>query len=330
MKNICPNCEKETNLTLRREKEVIEVRGEPIDVESEFYVCDECGEGFENTRGYDSLEVAYQEYRNRHHMLQPNEIKEWRKNYGLTQKELSQILGWGGATLSRYENGALQVEAHEKVLRLAMEPHNLRKLLEESPQALSADKKERLIKELTEAEEESCSFERMFEERFGNYEPDILSGYKRFDLAKLYNVILFFCRDGGQLKTKLNKLMFYADFKHFKEYTVSMTGLRYVHLQFGPVPTAYDFFYAELVRDGLLNLDEVFVGQYIGENYVSNKEADFSCFSDTEIKVMSEVKEIFKKFSASEIKDFSHKEDAYMKTTEGEIIDYSFAASLNA
>ena len=329
MKDICPSCEKETNITLRQEREVVEVRGEPIDVDSEFYVCDECGVGFENTRDYDSLEVAYQEYRNRHHMLQPNEIKEWRKSYGLTQKELSQILGWGGATLSRYENGALQDEAHEKVLRLAMEPHNLRKLLEESSQALSTDKKERLIKELTEAEEESCSFERMFEERFGSYEPDILSGYKKFDLAKLYNAVLYFCRDGGQLKTKLNKLMFYADFKHFKEYTVSMTGLRYVHLQFGPVPSAYDFFYAELVREGLLNLDEVFVGNYLGENYVSNKEVDFSCFSDSEIKVMSEIKEMFKTFSASDIKEFSHKEDAYTETQNNEVINYNFAISLN-
>ena len=328
MRNICPNCEKETNVNLVKEKETIEVRGEPIEVDAEFYVCGECGESFENTRDADSLELAYQEYRRRHHMLQPNEIREWRKEYGLTQKELSQILGWGGATLSRYENGALQDDAHEKVLRLAKEPHNLRKLLEETPDALSAEKKERLIKELTEAEEESCSFGRMFEERFGNYEADILSGYKKFDLNKFYNAILFFCRDGGQLKTKLNKLIFYADFKHFKEYTVSLTGLRYVHLPFGPVPDGYDFFYAELVREGLLKLDEVFVGQYIGENYSANKEADFSCFTDSEIKILSEVKEVFNKYSATDIKDYSHKESAYSETRDGETIRYDYAVSL--
>lgn len=328
MKNLCPNCEKETEINVVHEREVVEVRGEAIEVDAEYMRCNECGESFENTRGYDALEVAYAEYRNRRHMLQPNEIKEWRKGYGLTQKELSQILGWGGATLSRYENGALQVEAHEKVLRLAMEPHNLRRLLEESPTALPTDKKERLIKELTEAEKESCSFGRMFEERFGNYEPDILSGYKKFDLNKLYNAILFFCRDGGQLKTKLNKLLFYADFKYFKEYTVSLTGVRYVHLPFGPVPDAYNFFYAELVREGFLSLDEVCVGQYIGENYSSNKDADFSCFSDSEIKVMSEVKDAFKSYSATEIKDFSHDEDAYKNTVVGEIIEYNYGASL--
>jgi len=41
-------------------------------------------------------------------MLSPYEIRELRKRYGLTQKELSLLLGWGSVTMSRYENGALQ------------------------------------------------------------------------------------------------------------------------------------------------------------------------------------------------------------------------------
>ena len=121
MKGICPNCEKETELELVRAKEVVEVRGEPIEVDVEFFKCTECGADFENTRGPDSLATAYRVYRRRHDMLQPEQIRDWRKQYGLTQKELGRLLGWGGVTLSRYENGALHVEAHEKILRLAME-----------------------------------------------------------------------------------------------------------------------------------------------------------------------------------------------------------------
>ena len=81
-------------------------------------------------------------------MLQPEQIRDWRKQYGLTQNELSQILGWGCVTLSRYENGALHSEAHEKILRLSMEPHNLITLIEETPDALPEDKRERLLGEL--------------------------------------------------------------------------------------------------------------------------------------------------------------------------------------
>ena len=166
MKGLCASCEKETNLEIVKAKEVLEVRGEEINVAAEYFKCAECGVEFENTRGHDAFNDAYREYRRRHNMLQPESIRDWRKSYGLTQRELSDLLGWGGATLSRYENGALQVDAHEKVLRLAMEPHNLLKLIGESPDALSNEKRERLVKELHDAELEACSFEYVFEERF--------------------------------------------------------------------------------------------------------------------------------------------------------------------
>ena len=158
MKKICPHCEKETNIRQVKENERFDVRGESIEVPVEYYQCDECGETFENTRDHDSLVTVYKEYRRRYDMLQPDEIKQWRKRYGLTQKELSRILGWGGATLSRYENGALQVDAHEKLLRLAMEPHNLRKLIEESPQVLCDEKRVRLLKEIYAFLSDGCFY----------------------------------------------------------------------------------------------------------------------------------------------------------------------------
>lgn len=327
MKAICPNCEKETEIALIRGKETVRVRGEPVEVDAEFSKCSECGEEFENTRGYDSLEAAYREYRRQHNLLQPEDIQGWRKRYGITQKELSQILGWGDATLSRYENGALQSEAHEKMLRLVMEPHNLLKLIEESPGALPVDKHNRLVKELIAAEAEACSFERVMEERLAKYEVDEFSGYRQFDLQRLFNAILFFCR-GGQLKTKLNKLLFYADFKHFKEYTVSLSGVRYLHLPLGPVPNNYEFYFAELINEGYLEVDEVLVGQYWGENYLTKKEPDLTIFSDVEIKILVDVKDHFRNFNSSQIKDFSHQERGYLETITGQPISYRFAQEL--
>src|SRR3990167_669258 len=141
MKGICPNCEKETEIELVKTKEEIQVRGEIIEVEVEYYKCLGCGEEFDDPRSNDDpLDKAYREYRRRHGMLQPEEIRVFRKRYGLTQNELSSLLGWGGATLSRYENGALQDEAHERVLRLAMEPHNLLKLMEKTEGSLPENK----------------------------------------------------------------------------------------------------------------------------------------------------------------------------------------------
>ena len=48
---------------------------------------------------------------------------------------------------------------------------------------------------LTDAE--ACSFERLFEERFGQYAPDEFSGYRKLDSQKLFNVILFFSMEAS-------------------------------------------------------------------------------------------------------------------------------------
>ena len=324
---MCPNCEKEAKIKTMTRVEGIEVRGETVEVEAQYYQCTECGVEFESTQGPDALEEAYREYRRRHEMLQPEDIREWRKTYGMTQKELCALLGWGGATFSRYENGALQDESHEKMLRMAMEPHNLLSLIKETPHAFIPEKRERLIQQLEAVESEAVSINKIFEFRLGNYQPDELSGYLKLNLAKLQNAILFFCK-GGQLKTKLNKLLFYADFKHFKENAVSITGARYVHLTYGPVPKNYEFFFAAMTHSREIEVDEVQIYQYFGENFVSTIESDRSIFEPSELKVLAEVKEFFKDYSATQIRDFSHEEQGYQETLDHGLISYSFAENL--
>jgi putative zinc finger/helix-turn-helix YgiT family protein len=328
MKGICPNCEKETELELARRLEDLNVRGEAIKVEVTYYKCKSCGEEFEDPHSdEDPLDKAYREYRRRHGMMQPEEVRDFRKRFGLTQNEMSRLLGWGGATLSRYDNGALQDETHEKTLRLAMDPRNLLKLIEGAPDALSNEKRNRLISELRAAEEETCSLEMIYEERFAKYEADELSGYRRLDLAKLFNAILYFCK-GGALKTKLNKLLFYADFKHFKDYAVSITGAKYAHIPFGPAPDKYALYFATLIENGAIKVEEIVIGEFIGEEFISAKEPDFSLFSDSELKILATVKEYFKDFTAKRITDFSHDEKAYKETAPGDIISYEYASDL--
>ena len=327
MNNICPGCEKEAKVKIIKRLEGIDVRGETIEVEAQYYQCLECGVEFENTRGFDALEAAYREYRLRHEMLQPEDISGWRKSYGITQKELCALLGWGGATLSRYENGALQDETHEKMLRMAMEPHNLLNLIKETPHAFLPEKQERMIQYLEAAESEAVSINRIFETLFGSYQPDEFSGYLNLRLEKLQNAILFFCK-GGQLKTKLNKLLFYADFKHFKENAVSITGARYIHLTHGPVPDKYDFFFASLTESRQVEVDEIPIYQYVGENYTSTVEPDLSIFEPSELKVLAEIKEFFKNYTATQIRKFSHDEQGYHETSDHEQISYSYAEAL--
>jgi putative zinc finger/helix-turn-helix YgiT family protein len=329
VRGICPSCEKETELEVVRATEEIEIRGESVPIEVEYYRCLACGEEFEDPRsGDDPLDRAYREYRRRHGMMQPEEIQGTRKKYGLTQSEMSRLLGWGAVTLSRYENGALQNEAHEKILRLAMESRNLLKLIEEKPEALTEEKRRHLIEELRKEEEEAYSFERIYEERFGQYDPDKFSGYRKLDLLKLFNTILFFCR-GGMLKTLLNKHLFYADFKHCKEYTLSITGSRYARLPYGPVPNNWAHYLALLIEDCSLRVEEIpYKEEMIGEKLFSERQPDLSIFSDTELKVLVSIKEHFKGWTAKKVSEFSHTERGYLETSNAELISYEYAEDL--
>ena len=331
MKGICPVCEKETELEFVNRVEDIVVRGESIPVRAEYFKCIDCGSEFDDPQStYDPLEVAYREYRNRHGLVHPETIRQFRERFGLTQAEMSSLLGLGGATLSRYENGALQDEAHDTMLSLAMQPENLLDLVEEKPSALSDEKRERILNLLREiTEEHEKSFLSIFESRFGSYAASILSGYQPLSVSKLLNAIIFFCKDAEIPKTKLNKLLFYADFKHYKEYTLSITGACYAHLPHGPAPDKYDYYMATLVHDEkALYVDERQFPNYTGEYITAIREPDLNIFSTTELKILAMVKEHFLPFTAKDIRELSHQERGYQVTRDGELISYEYAQFL--
>ncbi|HCM96606.1 MAG: hypothetical protein A2X25_00240 [Chloroflexi bacterium GWB2_49_20] len=333
MKGICPNCEKETELDFVNIIDEVIVRGEAIPVNVEYFRCKECGSEFRDPRSkIDPLDTAYKEFRQRHGMLQPEKIKELREKYGLTQLEMTNLLGWGGATLSRYENGALQDEAHETILRLIQDPHNLLELIEQKSGVLDERKKERTIasiKEISKGREKS--FSTIYETLYGSYEADKLSGYKPLDVAKLFNSMIFFCKDVEIPKTKLNKLMFYADFKHFKDYALSITGVQYAHLPFGPAPDRYQLFVAALHdEEKSVSITEyLFPNGNTGEYLLAIKEPLLNMFSTTELKILAIIKEYFTEFNATKISELSHQEKGYVDTRDGELISYDYAQYLS-
>lgn len=56
-------------------------------------------------------------YRKKVGLLASGEIIEIRDKYQVSQKDFSEILDWGRATITRYENHQVQDRAHDNVLR---------------------------------------------------------------------------------------------------------------------------------------------------------------------------------------------------------------------
>lgn len=325
MRSICPSCERITECLRNELIETYTIKGEDISVAVKYHTCTECEEEFESPDdGEDYLQIAYNLYRQKHDMVQPDEIRTFRKNYSLTQKELSGLIGWGGATLSRYENGALQDATHDRMLKLVMKPDNLLSLVQSQNGVLNRNKKERIIELLEKQIEDSCSFNTIISTWLTDHQPSISTGFKSFDFNKFTEAILFFTKE-GVFKSKLCKLLFYSDFKCYKDNAISITGSKYAHGYHGPIPDSFEILFATLLHDNKIYAKERIFESFTGEQYYSRGDANLGVFTNAEIETLVSVKNIFKGYTATQIREFSHKEKGYNDTVDGQIINYEYA-----
>jgi uncharacterized phage-associated protein len=209
-----------------------------------------------------------------------------------------------------------------------MQPDNLLQILEKKPELLSESNRNRIIQLLQKKDQDCGDLLEEAIEQFGSYSPNLLSGYIRFDVNKLFQAMKFFCLQERVVKTKLMKLLFYADFKHFKDNGISISGVRYAHAYHGPVPDQFETWLVAISEwDKQITSEEQSFGDYVGEVYTSG-EPDWSVFSTSELAVLAFVKDKFQKYSARQIRDFSHQEKGYQNTQNGEIISYQYAQEL--
>lgn len=155
MKKYCEECRKEVETKVLIKKEAYDVCGEPIEVDAQVLICAECGEElfceeFDNA----ILVSAYNEYRKKHKLLLPEEIKKIREKYGLSQRSFAKLLAWGDKTIYRYENGSIQDKVHNSLLLFLREPENMRKYLTENEISLDERKMVKLIETLDKLEQE--------------------------------------------------------------------------------------------------------------------------------------------------------------------------------
>jgi len=131
----------------------------------------------------------------------------------------------------------------------------------------------------------------------------------------------------------LNKLLFYADFRHFQLHGVSITGGRYRAIQMGPVPVQYASLYEYAQREQQIQLEEREAAEGITGRFLPVTSAPFNAdlFDEQELAVMHEVCERFKGTSAHEIAKISHEEQAWLQhEKEHTVIDYNLAFGLKA
>lgn len=331
MKKYCELCGKEVETKIIVKKERYDVCGESIEVEAKVLTCAECGEEFyceelDNA----TLLSAYNEYRIRHKLLLPDEIREIRQQYGLSQRSFAKLLNWGDKTLHRYENGALQDKAHNSLLIFLRNPQNMQSYLQENEILLEDRQKEKLLKRVDELTINSANSNgRKLVELIFQKSPCIENGFKSFDFEKFCAMVTYFAvKSGGVLKVKLMKLLNYSDMIFYQENGISISGTQYIHLPYGPVPQNYDILFGMMEADQVMHIEVEFYNGYEKHWVVSDGSIAEGILTEKEIEVLQRVYDKFSDFGSVEISNYSHKEKGYKDTEKGDVISYAYAKDI--
>ncbi len=170
------------------------IKDEEVEYEEKFYRCANCDEEenefvsgkIEN----ENLLNARNSYRKAHGLLTSDEIIAIRENYGLSRVDLARLLGWGEATISRYESKAIQDDAYDNMLRIIRDdPLSALELLQKNAKCFSDLKifviKQKIMEKLDGAGKEYLQRKALESEYVKYQEPCDENGYKVLDIDKL-------------------------------------------------------------------------------------------------------------------------------------------------
>lgn len=130
-------------------------------------------------------------------------------------------------------------------------------------------------------------------------------------------------RAGGS--TKLNKVLFFADFSHVRRHGRPITGAEYQHLPHGPAPRRLLPVRRQLIDAGDAELvEEDFLGRP-QHRLVAHRRADLSAFSADELETIDRVLDDLAGLTGTQVSTLSHEEAAWRHTTDGETIPYELA-----
>lgn len=324
-------------MKLSREKRIMHFRKEPFEIAFHYYKDTDSSEQFTST-DLDELNIrqVYNQYREKYNIPFPKEIEKTRETYSLSAAKMSEILGLGTNGYRQYEAGEMPSVSNAKLIRLAEDPKNFMEMVALCSTIDKAGKDKIIQKAQALAEEKKRNiFNENFKEYLlGNYLPGKYSGYRNPDFEKFSGMVIFFAQKLQPFKTKINKLLFYADFLMFKRSCFSISGVQYRAIDMGPVPNNFQSIFEYLGNTGKIEIHyKQFSDGGEGAQFKSRKDHPFQpvLFSDAEMEVLNKVAATFKNTSTHDMIQLSHLEEGWKKNEKKKSnIDYLYAFELNS
>lgn len=305
---------------LVEDKERHEFRKEYYDVHVRYYECEDTKERFTDEK-QDELfcNELYNQYRIKHGLPFPDEIKSIRERYKLNFTQITKLAGFGQNQWKHYEEGSVPSESNGRIIVALADKQCAQNLLASCREAFSIKEYDEVKSRISES---SCNTHLdaktfLF---FGKQKRDYWNGYSAQNADKLEDMVRYFVGNGVSFKTKLNKCLFYSDMLNYRRYGYSISGARYRAIQYGPVPEHYDTIYDNV--DGINKTIDFLYDK--DTETLHTKKAKPSHLSDLELAIIEMVLKRFDGLTAKEVVDLSHEESVWKKhKDEHELIPYS-------
>lgn len=310
---------------LEKEWQTMPFRKDSFRICYHYYVCEDTGEQFTNDE-LDTLNQnqVYNQYRAKYGIPFIDEIQRIREQYELSATKMSEVLGLGANVYRQYEGGEMPSVSSGRLIKLASDANQFAELLACSKNLFETKEYDKVQKKVEHAKRFQ-TWESILKNRwlFNSPAPDIYNGYILPSIEKVGAMIHHFACAAQPFTTAMNKLMFYADFRHFKQYGRSISGLTYRAIQMGPVPAYYGRIYSEAVEHGFVSIREVEFNEHVGDQFydkdnTGSKEQP-TIFISSEWGVINEVTTWFirdLKKSTKRIVDASHDEKAWQENVD--------------
>ena len=323
-------------MILTKEKRSMEFRKERFEVVFHYYKCEDSNEQF-TTTALDEINMnqIYNQYRDSYNIPFPDEIIRIRKKYNLSASKMAEILGFGTNSYRQYEAGEMPSVSNARLIQMIDDSKKFIDMVELCD-SLDEKIKSKYIKtalNIVEERKRNIFNFNLKDYLLGNHLADIYTGYRNPSFEKFTEMVVFFSEQMQPFKTKMNKLLFYADFLMFKQSCFSISGVRYKAIDMGPVP--YNF---QSVFEYLANEDEIdicytqFSQGYTGEQFKARNDRPFNknLFSDIELDVLKKVASKFKSSTTNDMIEISHLENAWRQNkNDKKVISYNYAFDLN-
>lgn len=141
----------------------------------------------------------------------------------------------------------------------------------------------------------------------------------RKKFKQMYFYALKFFKKGVP-KTKLAKILYLSDFKHYYSYGKAISNENYIHRRYGPVAEDFLDLTDELYDDGKIKIMELDRGAFLIVSLVFRPKEDL--LSDGEKNTIEKVCRAWKKQSTAEIVNYTHEQKPWAETEDGDRIPY--------